>query len=410
MKRTTQESKTAFKLIKYHKPNAANLYPLQIRYRENKLTRFAKVNFYIEFSAWDAEKNQLSKDYKDYDKVMELYYNGINEIKNKKEENESMLSYIQKHIELLEYDGKYGNARKFQGFLTKLKDYDHSLSRHGFEVVTKDYIKGFQMNMARTGYKVKKEVKRYSFFTINSGLDTLRSICNKAIEDKIYEPENHLILSRLPKLTTQKKLKGLTQQEFIKFLNYTPEKELERKAKNIWLYQFYCAGIRISDVIMLRYRNLKYVDGKLIMSFVTYKTKRHFEMELNETAIELIEQYKYSSKPLSELIIHDHEEFVFKLMKHGLEPKKRYTYMDSIRISINNQLGKISSKLKLSIKLTTHTARHSFSQIALVNDVDVYTISKALNHSSLKVTESYLKQFDHEYVSDKLKIFFNKVG
>jgi hypothetical protein len=34
---------------------------LQIPYSKNSLTRFAKVNFFIDKSLWDEEKNQLSK-------------------------------------------------------------------------------------------------------------------------------------------------------------------------------------------------------------------------------------------------------------------------------------------------------------------------------------------------------------
>ena len=41
-----------------------------------------------------------------------------------------------------------------------------------------------------------------------------------------------------------------------------------------------------------------------------------------------------------------------------------------------------------------HTARHSFANIARQKKANVYDISKALGHSSLKITESYLSKFD----------------
>lgn len=41
-----------------------------------------------------------------------------------------------------------------------------------------------------------------------------------------------------------------------------------------------------------------------------------------------------------------------------------------------------------------HIARHSFANIARQKKVNVYDISKALGHSSLKITESYLSKFD----------------
>ena len=41
-----------------------------------------------------------------------------------------------------------------------------------------------------------------------------------------------------------------------------------------------------------------------------------------------------------------------------------------------------------------HTARHSFANIARQKNANVYDISKALGHSNLKITETYLAKFD----------------
>lgn len=41
-----------------------------------------------------------------------------------------------------------------------------------------------------------------------------------------------------------------------------------------------------------------------------------------------------------------------------------------------------------------HLARHSFANIARQKNANVYDISKALGHSNLKITETYLSKFD----------------
>ena len=41
-----------------------------------------------------------------------------------------------------------------------------------------------------------------------------------------------------------------------------------------------------------------------------------------------------------------------------------------------------------------HIARHSFANIARQRNANVYDISKALGHSNLKITETYLSKFD----------------
>ena len=50
--------------------------------------------------------------------------------------------------------------------------------------------------------------------------------------------------------------------------------------------------------------------------------------------------------------------------------------------------------LSLAFLLLMHIARHSFANIARQKKANVYDISKALGHSSLKITESYLSKFD----------------
>lgn len=45
-------------------------------------------------------------------------------------------------------------------------------------------------------------------------------------------------------------------------------------------------------------------------------------------------------------------------------------------------------------KVSMHIARHSFANIARQKNANVYDISKALGHSNLKITETYLAKFD----------------
>lgn len=50
--------------------------------------------------------------------------------------------------------------------------------------------------------------------------------------------------------------------------------------------------------------------------------------------------------------------------------------------------------LLLALPCIFHQARHSFANIARQKKANVYDISKALGHTSLKITETYLSKFD----------------
>lgn len=58
-------------------------------------------------------------------------------------------------------------------------------------------------------------------------------------------------------------------------------------------------------------------------------------------------------------------------------------------------------------KVSMHIARHSFANIARQKKANVYDISKALGHSSLKITESYLSKFDTASQDATMKQVFN---
>ena len=55
----------------------------------------------------------------------------------------------------------------------------------------------------------------------------------------------------------------------------------------------------------------------------------------------------------------------------------------------------------------THIARHSFANIARQKKANVYDISKALGHSSLRITESYLSKFDTQSQDETMKQIFD---
>ena len=47
-----------------------------------------------------------------------------------------------------------------------------------------------------------------------------------------------------------------------------------------------------------------------------------------------------------------------------------------------------------------HTARHTFANLSRLAKTDIYLISKCLGHSSLSITEQYLRNFENQEVYD----------
>lgn len=66
--------------------------------------------------------------------------------------------------------------------------------------------------------------------------------------------------------------------------------------------------------------------------------------------------------------------------------------------SVNRKLAKMAALLLPGTNISSYTARHTWATLAFYSGIPIGIISKALGHSSIKVTETYLKPFENEKV------------
>ena len=78
--------------------------------------------------------------------------------------------------------------------------------------------------------------------------------------------------------------------------------------------------------------------------------------------------------------------------------KKLYeNYRQALR-TFNRKLAKMAAFLLPGTNISSYTARHTWATLAFYSGIPIGIISKALGHSSIKVTETYLKPFENEKV------------
>ena len=85
---------------------------------------------------------------------------------------------------------------------------------------------------------------------------------------------------------------------------------------------------------------------------------------------------------------------------YGKIKKDKELYMNYLRVlrNFNLKLEKIATLLLPDVKLSSYTPRHTWATLAFHAGVNIGIICKALGHSSIKVTETYLKPFENEKV------------
>jgi integrase len=172
--------------------------------------------------------------------------------------------------------------------------------------------------------------------------------------------------------------------------------------RNYFMFSFYSGGMRFSDVCTLRWRNI--VDGRLI--YRMGKTGVGKNIKLVPQADRIIDFYRTEeSAPV---------EFVFPLLPPDLDysnDRLLKRQISSKNVIVNKNLKKLATLAGITDNISFHVSRHSWADFARRKGMSVYTISKILAHSSLKVTEGYLKGFDSESIDAEFdKLFAEDPG
>jgi integrase len=279
----------------------------------------------------------------------------------------------------------FGNYNKYVTLINKLKDYNNGEELY-FDQITPTYLASFETYLLKLGNVVN---------TVNCNIRTLRAIYYKGIENGYIDPgKNPFFTFKLKQSRPNKD--RLSQEEIAKIeaLVY-PIDSLLWNVHNVFLFSFYCAGIRISDILQLKWDNIQ--NGRLV--YTMYKTNKPHSVKLKENPLSILEKYKTSQ-----------ESFIFPFFSD------KYDYSDPLFLHnqigaktalINKYLKKVAEKAEITKKITTHTARHSFADLARQKTDNIYNLSKTLGHSSIKVTEAYLASFDQQAVDDTMDSMFN---
>ena len=128
--------------------------------------------------------------------------------------------------------------------------------------------------------------------------------------------------------------------------------------------------------------------------FLTYrrrKTGRMLTVTLLPEAMKLIRQYM-NTDPASPYL------FSLIVSKEGTEEAYR-EYQLALRY-FNSQLVILKGVLGLTADLSSYTARHTWATMAYYSEVHPGIISEAMGHSSITVTETYLKPFKNKKIDE----------
>lgn len=326
--------------------------------------------------------------------ILKELYTGKNNLTNYQS---NFLDYI-KDVSTEEYNlRKIRTSEKYNVLHKKLTDYLKNKPLP-IDKFTSTFLTQFQINLMDNGCHINY---------IHTNLKALKTIVRKAMLKDIVIV-NPFDKYKMPTVKASNKEK-LTIDEIVKIENLVLEEGSKLfHYKNLWLFSLYNAGIRVGDLLQLKWNNI--IEGRLI--YLTGKTNTRQTPELNEKPKQILKYYDLPNKKPT--------DYIFPFLENNAKYSKitdidkakpelleeLYNKIESEISKYNKGLKDIAIKASITKRLSSHIARHSFAELARSKGLSVYDICQMLGHSSIKITETYLESLDTNSMDSAMKKIF----
>ena len=286
-------------------------------------------------------------------------------------------------IQELEDEGRFGTAHVYRSMLRAFQRYwesEHPKNeirmRKAFDIAT---IHKFERHLLERMLKLN---------TMSTYLRMLRAVYNRALLAGLtsYVPG---LFKHVYTGTRADVKRALPPAEMGQALDISASLHRELKEAQIWFaLLFLLRGMPFADLARLRKCDFK--DG--VITYRRQKTGRQIRVHVTEEAAELIRRCadRRTDSPYLLNILGDEN------CRFPLGRREEYRHYQQVLRRFNRKLKLLAAALRLGRKLSSYTARHTWATTAFHTRVAVGVISNALGHSSVKVTETYLKPFENE--------------
>lgn len=282
-----------------------------------------------------------------------------------------------------------GNFNVYAAEKPRVKIFKEFIGGHdiAFSDITVGLLERFKLHL--------KSKRGASPRTIMNYLICIRAIFNQAIKEEVVDKKYYPfggeegINIKLPESTKI----GISLEDVIKLETVELENPTHDHARNLWLTSYYFAGMRISDVLRLRWSDFQ--NERLY--YTMGKNQKVGSLKMPEKVQRILSKYEHlQTSP---------DDFVFPNLK-GLDLKNTFEVKKKISYSVNrcNKMLQeyIAPLAKIEGKLTTHVARHTFATLA-GDKVPLQMLQKLYRHSDVRTTMGYQSAFLYKDADEALE-------
>ncbi|EHQ29752.1 site-specific integrase [Mucilaginibacter paludis] len=404
----------SLRVVLRKKANKDGTYPLAIRVTKDRKTSFIHLGHHLHAKDWDAKGQKVKTSYPNSKRLNHLILTKTAEANDTLLELEthnkdissklvtaeikpkaatSFFAQADIFVENLRTQGKYNRVLTEQSRIKAIKEFlgnrDVTFPEVNVPLLAK--LSAWLKRERRIGERVVKMNER----TMMNYLILIRTIYNQAIAANIVDQKHYpfgkgKIAIKFP----QSQKVGLSVEDVQKIEALElPLDSYENHARNIWLTSFYFAGMRVSDVLRLKWSDFQ--NERLY--YQMGKNLKVGSLKVPQKVFAILDQYRHQEMK------HD---LIFPELKVLDTLDKPYHIQRKISYAtkrLNTALGEIAihKDVKITKTLTMHIARHTFGHIS-GNKIPIQVLKDLYRHSDIKTTMGYQSNFIHEEADNAL--------
>jgi len=305
----------------------------------------------------------------------------------------SFLNYIERLLAGPTFELNHGTRLKYNSVVKKLREYlkERGKSDLLFSQLSVEFIDDFQNYMLKSGMNPN---------SVTNYLKILQSFVRRSMTDReVMNTHNPFLNFKYQQKITEIK-ETLEQNELRLIVDSVIKDPRLEKIRKMFLFQFFTGGMRVSDLVSLRFRNL--INGKL--TYQMMKTKRSMSFDLTNVLLDIltetiplnINKDEYHLNGFGKLDLHDRKkEYIAKIetSEKGKKPSpipSHSTFLRSLPdfLFLTEQDFRVLPHVGLSL-VVNHLKSLTYSQLLKEkNNLNKYLTSQGKERRKSNVTFS----------------------
>lgn len=384
--------------------------PLAIRITKDRKTSYIYLDYRLFEKDWDSVNERVKKSHRNSVKLNNLLLAKKAEASNEMIDLETTNKHVtpQAIRKRIKPDAQGSVFAQADLYIDRLKA-DRKYNRHSADKPRVKHLKEFlQRDIAFSDFSIPM-IKRYKAWlkaeyqmserSAVNHLVVVRSIFSQAIDEKACDAKYYPFGKGKIQIKFPDSLKvGGTSEDVaaIEKLDLSEFPDLNH-ARNVWLFSFYFAGMRVSDVFRLKWADFQ--NGRLFYSMG--KNNKGDSLKVPEKAQRILNQYAN---------LKDDTDLVFPELR-GLDNLDDPFHVQmriktKLRV-INTDLKEVAKKAGVTKKISMHISRHTFGNIS-GDTIPVQMLQKLYRHSTVTTTIGYQSSFINKSADDALDAVIGK--